>query len=133
MAGRGDRVATASRVKILIDMNLSPTWAPFLNQNGLSAVHWSALGSASATDSEIMAYAAANDLVVFTHDLDFGTLLASRKVTGPSVLQIRAQDLLPDAVGSVVLKTLREVRQHLETGALVTIEPGRHRIRILPI
>jgi predicted nuclease of predicted toxin-antitoxin system len=114
-------------------MNLSPTWVPFLNQRGFPAVHWSVLGSASATDSEIMAYAATNDLVVFTNDLDFGTLLASSKVSGPSVIQIRSQDLLPDAVGSLVLKSLGEVRLHLETGALVTIEPGRHRIRILPI
>jgi predicted nuclease of predicted toxin-antitoxin system len=120
-------------VKILIDMNLSPTWVGFLNENGFSAVHWSTLGSSCAPDSEIMAYAVANDLVVFTHDLDFGMLLASRKVTGPSVIQIRAQDLLPDAVGPVVLKSLHEVRSHLKSGALVTIEPGRHRIRILPI
>jgi hypothetical protein len=64
-----------------------------------------------------MAYAAAHDLVVFTHDLDFGLLLAARKVSGPSVIQIRAQDLLPDAIGSIVLKSLTEVRSHLEAGA----------------
>jgi predicted nuclease of predicted toxin-antitoxin system len=133
MAGRGDRVATAGCVKILIDMNLSPTWVPFLSQNGFLAMHWSAVGAASAKDAEIMAYAAANDFVVFTHDLDFGTLLASSKASGPSVVQIRAQDLLPEAVGPLVLKSLREVHLHLETGALVTIEPSRHRIRILPV
>jgi len=120
-------------VKILIDMNLSPTWVPFHNQNGFAAVHWSALGSAPAPDSEIIAYAAKNDLVVFTHDLDFGALLAFSKMSSPSVIQIRAQDLLPDAIGPLIVRGLRDVRLQLETGALVTIEPGRHRIRILPI
>jgi Domain of unknown function (DUF5615) len=60
MAGRRDRVATASGVKILIDMDLGPTWVTFLNEDGFTAVHWSALGSPSAPDSEIMAYAAAH-------------------------------------------------------------------------
>jgi predicted nuclease of predicted toxin-antitoxin system len=80
-----------------------------------------------------MAHAAENQFVVFTNDLDFGTLLASSRMAGPSVIQIRAQDLLPDAVGSLVIKAVLEVRVHLETGALVIIEPSRHRIRILPI
>jgi len=70
-------------VKILIDMNLSPTWVPLLGQNGFPAAHWSALGSASAADSEIMAYAAADGFVIFTHDLDFGTTLALTHATGP--------------------------------------------------
>lgn len=34
-----------------------------------------------------MAYARANGLVVFTHDLDFGVLLALTRGAGPSVLQ----------------------------------------------
>jgi predicted nuclease of predicted toxin-antitoxin system/uncharacterized protein (DUF433 family) len=133
MAGRGDRGATTGCAKILVDMNLSPTWVPFLNQNGFPAEHWSTVGAASARDMETMEYAAANDFVVFTHDLDFGALLASSRVSGPSVVQIRAQDLLPDTIGPLVLKSLREVLVHPETGALVTIEPGRNRIRILPI
>jgi predicted nuclease of predicted toxin-antitoxin system len=120
-------------MKLLIDMNLSPVWVPFLNQNGFLAVHWSTVGSPSAMDSEIMAYAAANGFVVFTHDLDFGMMLAAQKADAPSVIQIRAQDILPDAVGIHVLRSLEQVRTHLETGALVTIEPGRHRIRLLPI
>lgn len=120
-------------MKLLVDMNLSPAWVPFLSQNGFASTHWSALGSVSATDSEIMAYAAANHLVVFTHDLDFGTLLATGKASAPSVIQIRGQDILPDAVGALVLRSLEAVQTQLETGALVTIEPGRHRIRLLPI
>jgi predicted nuclease of predicted toxin-antitoxin system len=93
-------------------MNLSPTWVQFLEQNGFPAAHWSTVGSIRATDAEIMAHAAENHLVVFTHDLDFGALLASSKMSSPSVIQIRAQDLLPDAIGSPVIKTLLQVRQH---------------------
>jgi predicted nuclease of predicted toxin-antitoxin system len=65
-------------MKILIDMNLSPTWVQFLVAHGIDAAHWSTIGDASAPDSRIMDYAASNKLVVFTHDLDFGMLLAAQ-------------------------------------------------------
>jgi predicted nuclease of predicted toxin-antitoxin system len=43
-------------------------------------------------------YAAANGLVIFTNDLDFGALLADREARKPSVIQIRTQDVLPEAL-----------------------------------
>ncbi|WP_437539747.1 hypothetical protein [Sorangium sp. So ce726] len=36
-------------------MNLSPTWAPFLKDEGVEAVHWSAIGDPRAQDRELMA------------------------------------------------------------------------------
>jgi hypothetical protein len=69
-------------MKILVDMNLSPLWVQFLSGRGYHAVHWSDAGSASAADSEILDYAAAHGFVVFTHDPDFGALLAAQKGQG---------------------------------------------------
>jgi|SRR5579859_1272517 len=86
-------------MKVLIDMNLSPLWVPFLEKNGIEAAHWSTISKPSAPDSQILDYAAANGFVVFTHDLDFGILLAARKSKGPSVIQVRTQDVLPAAIG----------------------------------
>lgn len=57
-------------------MNLSPLWVPFLERNGFEAVHWSAVGAPTAPDTEIMDRAIAEGYAVFTHDLDFGRLLA---------------------------------------------------------
>jgi predicted nuclease of predicted toxin-antitoxin system len=47
-------------MKLLVDMNLSPRWIAFLRDAGWEATHWSTVGKADATDSEIMAYAAEN-------------------------------------------------------------------------
>jgi predicted nuclease of predicted toxin-antitoxin system len=80
-----------------------------------------------------MDYASANGFVVFTHDLDFGALLAGRKTRYPSVVQIRAQDVLPKSIGEIVVHALGASVSHLEAGALVTIDPSRSRIRLLPI
>lgn len=120
-------------MKLLIDMNLSPLWATFLADRGFDVVHWCEIGVASAPDAEIMKYAESNGFVIFTHDLDFGAILAARKAGGPSVIQIRAQDVLPVAMGEIVIRALSAAHGYLESGALVTIDPKRHRIRLLPL
>jgi predicted nuclease of predicted toxin-antitoxin system len=114
-------------------MNLSPLWIPFLAERGFTAVHWSTVGQPSAADSEIFDFAAANDWIVFTHDLDFGMLLATLRTSKPSVIQVRAQDVLPYAIGDIVVRAIQTAKPNLEAGALVTVDSFRHRIRVLPI
>jgi predicted nuclease of predicted toxin-antitoxin system len=41
-------------VKLLVGMNLSPSWVDRLAQHGLEAVHWSTPGAATASDVEIL-------------------------------------------------------------------------------
>jgi predicted nuclease of predicted toxin-antitoxin system len=120
-------------VKILVDMNLSPDWVPVLQRHGWSAVHWSAVGDPSATDRTIMDWAVANGYIVFTHDLDFGTMLALTRATGPSVVQVRSQDVLPDHMEGQVVAALRQHEADLASGALVVVEESKCRVRILPI
>jgi len=120
-------------VRVLIDMNLSPEWVPVLQRHGWSAVHWSTVGDPRATDRTIMDWAVANGYIVFTHDLDFGTVLALTHATGPSVIQVRAEDVLPDHLGAVVLAALRQHDADLASGALVVVDESRRRVRILPI
>lgn len=66
-------------VKLLIDMNLSPDWAPTLQTCGWDAIHWSAVGGPSASDREIMDWAVDHQYVVFILDLDFGTIWISAR------------------------------------------------------
>jgi predicted nuclease of predicted toxin-antitoxin system len=120
-------------VKLVIDMNLAPDWVPFLHRHGFDAVHWSTVGGPTAPDAEIMQWARENARVVFTHDLDFGILLAHSKDSRPSVIQARVQDVSPDALGSIIIAALRAHGDALERGALLTIDAARSRIRILPI
>ena len=108
-------------MKLLIDMNLSPLWVQFLADSGFDSIHWSSIGPSAAPDAQIMDYAGANGLIVFTNDLDFGALLANRKTRQPSVIQIRGQDVLPEAIGGLVVRALHAGRSHLEAGALVTV------------
>ena len=114
-------------------MNLSPSWVEFLVAHGVEAVHWSHLGDPRATDSLLMEWARNHDYAVFTHDLDFSALIAKTKASGPSILQVRAQDVLPAALGGEVVRALAAHRDELELGAIVTIDKVAARVRILPI
>jgi predicted nuclease of predicted toxin-antitoxin system len=120
-------------MKILIDMNLSPAWATVLSRHGWDAVHWSTVGDPDATDRLIFDWARENGYVIFTHDLDFGTLLAMTRSDGPSVLQVRTQDVMPEHLEGLVVQSLLQHEALLEAGALVTLDEGRARVRILPL
>ena len=120
-------------MKLLIDMNLPPAWVRFLQEEGFEALHWSTTGDPKATDATIMEWARQAAHVVFTHDLDFSALLALTEATGPSVIQVRTQDVLPDAIGGDVVRVLRTYANELEAGAIISIDKIRSRVRILPI
>ena len=120
-------------MKVLVDMNLSPRWVGVLIGAGIDAAHWSAVGAHDAPDQEIMAHALANGFVVLTHDLDFSAILAATQGKKPSVVQLRADNTSPDVIGREVLDALTQMDADLRDGALLTVEPGRTRLRVLPL
>ena len=121
------------RLQILIDMNLSPQWVPALQKHGWPAVHWSAVGDPGPSDKDIMDWARDHQYVVFTHDLYFGTMPALSHEAGPSLLQVRAEDTLPDFLEGLVAAALNQHQADLSSGALVVVDESRRRVRVLPI
>lgn len=120
-------------MKIIIDMNLSPRWANVLCDAGFVADHWSAIGDPTAIDRVIFDHARTASAVILTHDLDFGTMLAVTSSDGPSVMQIRADDVSPSAIGGPVILAFRQLQAELVDGALVTVEPAKTRMTLLPL
>jgi predicted nuclease of predicted toxin-antitoxin system len=120
-------------MKILIDMNLSPAWVPVLEEEGHTASHWSSIGSLNTPDREILSWAKANEYVLFTHDLDFGAILAATEAEGPSVIQIRAQDISPDHAKVLLLTTVKRFSRNLLEGALISVDEEKSRVRLLPL
>ena len=120
-------------MKLLVDMNLSPEWVAYLRERGFEATHWSAIGAYHAPDTEVMQWARDHEHVVFTHDLDFGILLAHSRAGRPSVIQVRAQDVSPSHLGPLLVTALRLHGEALRNGALLTVDEAKSRVRILPI
>jgi predicted nuclease of predicted toxin-antitoxin system len=122
------------KIKLLIDMNLSPLWANSFKEFGIEAYHWSSIGLAYDPDSKLFEYAQEHDLIIFTHDLDFGTILATTNASTPSVIQLRDEDVFPNQVNSSLLfNVLVQFEDELLNGALITINKQRTKIRLLPI
>jgi predicted nuclease of predicted toxin-antitoxin system len=92
-------------MKILVDVNLAPAWVDVLQAHGYDAIHWTQVGDPRAPDVKLMSYARQHDCVLFTHDLDFGTMLALTRAVGPSVIQVRAQAVLPEDLSEIVTTT----------------------------
>jgi len=119
-------------MKIIVDVNLATRWANMLSSRGIEAVHWTTIGAANAQDTEIMSYARQNGYSVFTNDLDFSAILVSTHAANPSVIQIRAEDTRPEAHLDRVAEALIKYSAAIEQGTIITIDPYKTRMHILP-
>jgi len=120
-------------MKFLIDMNLSPFWEEYLSDAGFECIHWSKIGKGNEPDSQLFDYAKKNNYVILTHDLDFGTMLAHSNEDGPSVIQIRTENMTPVSYGKKLISIIKNVGVYLNDGALVVVDENRNRIRMLPL
>ncbi len=120
-------------MKVLIDMNLSPDWVQEFKLHEIESTHWTAVGKFDAPDIELMDWARINNYIVFTHDLDFGTILAITKAEKPSVIQVRTQNVSVDHLSNMVIFSIKHYSDLLEDGALLILDEDKKRIRILPL
>jgi predicted nuclease of predicted toxin-antitoxin system len=119
-------------MKIIVDVNLAVRWANMLLARGVDAIHWTSIGAANTPDNEIMSYALQNGYSVFTNDLDFSAILASTHASGPSVIQIRTEDTRPEAPIARITDIFVKFSAAIEQGTVITIDPNRTRLHILP-
>lgn len=120
-------------MKFLVDMNLSLEWLTVLDKAGWSARHWSAVGSPTAPDTELLVWARQNGWVLLTQDLDFAELLFHTQAGKPSVVLLRLRNELDATQQTRVCALLHTASAALETGALLVIDEQRARLRRLPI
>jgi predicted nuclease of predicted toxin-antitoxin system len=105
-------------VTIVIDNCLPLSWVEYVHQHGHIAHHWRELK---------------NSAVVLTHDLDFTKLLFQSRAPLPSVIQLRLDDVRPSNLGEEVLLILKQHRDNLQRGALITVKGQKSRLRLLPL
>jgi predicted nuclease of predicted toxin-antitoxin system len=116
-------------VRFIVDVNLSPEWVTLLVRRGHDARHWRDIDADRAKDDEIIDWAAREQRIVFTADLDFAAAIAMRGLSVPSVVQLRTGSTDPNDVGSFVLDCIAAAESELFGGAILTIGAGRARLR----
>jgi predicted nuclease of predicted toxin-antitoxin system len=114
-------------------MGISMTVVRNLRESGYDIIHLREEGLQRLPDLDIVEKARQEERVILTFDLDFGDILAASSEPLPSAIIFRLQNTLPSFVSARLLLVLSECGEPLETGAIVTVEDSRYRLRRLPI
>ncbi|MBV7337632.1 DUF5615 family PIN-like protein [Chloroflexi bacterium TSY] len=120
-------------MKLLLDQGLPRSAASLLREHDIDAVHTGEIGYATAEDAAIIAYARNETRIIVTLDSDFHSLLALSNASSPSVIRIRIERLKAEACAELILILLEDWRDELESGVMLTVQPGRVRVHDLPI
>lgn len=120
-------------MKLLVDMNISPDFCRAIAASNVTATHWSEIGKHNESDVALMKYARDHGYVVVSHDLDFSAILAASGAHGPSVIQVRTQDVLVPRFVEILLTAIGQFHTELDTGAIVMVDADRAKVRVLPI
>ncbi|MBI4197590.1 MAG: DUF5615 family PIN-like protein [Chloroflexi bacterium] len=121
-------------MRFLVDASLSPTVARLLHLAGHDALHLLDYGALTDSDPDVLLRAEQESRVLVSADTDFGTLLARSEAMAPSVILFRGGlEHLPALQTELLLANLVSLQMDLEHGSIVVIEPGRIRVRPLPL
>lgn len=120
-------------MKLLLDQGLPRSAATLLRKAGIDTVHVGEIGYSTADDAMILQRGREEGRIVVTLDADFHALLAHSQASSPSVIRIRIEGLHGPKAAGLIENVLTHCGEDLARGAVVTVQPGRMRIRRLPL
>lgn len=117
--------------RFLLDMGVSIRVAELLRALGHQADHLADLGLSTLPDEDILAEAMARDAVVITSDKDLAGVVVTEGRSSPSVITLRLDNPNAGEQMAALTRMLNALGPRELDATIVTVEPGRHRIRRL--
>ena len=114
-------------------MNHSPTIVDGLRSLRFDAVHIRDVGLARASDEDIFRFAAAEQRIIVTADLDLADIVAASRTAIVSVILLRLSNAFPSRGFARLEAVLSLAAEPLSAGAIVIVSEDRIQIRSLPI
>ncbi|MBY0587187.1 DUF5615 family PIN-like protein [bacterium] len=119
-------------MRFLADMGVSHRVVEHLRAESHDVVHLSEQGLQRLPNGQIFQKAAAEQRIVLTFDLDFGEIVAGASGSIPSVIIFRLHNTRSEHVVERLKVALEQAADALNTGAVVSVQEGRVRVRHLP-
>jgi predicted nuclease of predicted toxin-antitoxin system len=120
-------------MRFLADMGISQVVVTWLQAEGHEATHLRDEGLHQLENGEIFTKAFRESRIILTWDLDFTEILALSGRHQISAVIFRLVNTRSAHVIERLARVLQESAQDLEDGAIISVEEGRHRVRLLPL
>ena len=114
-------------------MGVSIEVVRWLRSDGHDAVHLREESLQRLADPEVFRKSIEEERILLTFDLDFGEIAAlSRGIPG-KIIVFRLRNTRTATVIARLSSVISHCRAELDSGAVVTVEDARYRVRLLPI
>src|SRR5215470_8978927 len=120
-------------MRFLADMGVSQRVVTWLQEQGHDATHLRDEGLQRLENGKIFTKALRESRIILTWDLDFTEILALSKTGTVSAVVFRLMNTRSDHVIERLERVLSASARDLEEGAIISVEEGRHRVRLLPL
>lgn len=125
--------ATAGRVIVLLDVNLSPRVAACLRGAGFMVSRVGEALDCRASDEAVLAEAVRTGAILVSQDQDFSAILATTGASRPSLVNVRLSDVDAARLAERIGMTLLALADNLANGAIATIDDTGVRVHALPV
>jgi predicted nuclease of predicted toxin-antitoxin system len=120
-------------MRFLADMGISQGVVTWLQAQGHDAIHLRDQGLHRLENGEIFTKAFRESRITLTWDLDVAEILALSGRHTVSAVIFRLVNTRTPHVIERLARVLQESARDLEDGAIISVEEGRHRVRLLPL